>query len=82
MRETFKKALRENGSGDHVKEFGEAVGIVEGLVDYNPTGGSDPALIGPEFNVRWLPSGLRYGYSAEALTLIVYYEYGEYEHRT
>lgn len=44
-------------SAQHMEEFGDCEGIVEG-----PVGGS-----GPEVNVRWEPSGLRYGYDPKHL---------------
>ena len=40
---------------EHIEEFGECEGIVEDLIDYG-------TAKGPEYNVKWLPSGLRYGY--------------------
>lgn len=47
-------------SSPHVEEFGDCVGIVEGLVDFGTSKG-------PEVNVRWLPSKLRYGYHPDQL---------------
>ena len=44
----------------HVEEFGECVGTVESLVDYNS----------PEFNVRWKPKKLRYAYHPNTLELV------------
>jgi hypothetical protein len=49
-------------SGDHVDEFGDCVGVVEDLVDFG-------CELGPEVNVRWEPSGLRYGYLLDELEL-------------
>ena len=53
-------------STGHVEEFGKCVGIVDGLTDYNnaPKGtyDYDPNKVGPEVDVRWEPSGLRYAY--------------------
>jgi hypothetical protein len=50
----------------HIREFRRCVGIIEGPMDYNnvPVGHQDydPAKVGPEVNVRWQPSNLRYGY--------------------
>jgi hypothetical protein len=60
MSAAFKRALQENGSREHVREFGECVGIVEGPVDYG-------TQRGPEVNVRWQPSNLRYGYHPDDL---------------
>lgn len=48
---------------DHIKEFGDCIGIVIGLVDY----GSQQ---GPEVDVRWQPSNLRYGYHPDLLDKI------------
>lgn len=67
----LKKRLIANGSVDHVAEFGNCIGLVEGLVDYNnvpkhdPT--YDPTKVGPEVDVRWLPSKLRYAYRTDDL---------------
>jgi hypothetical protein len=63
VRMTFehKRKLCANDSGAHVDEFGDCIGLVEDLVDYGHTRG-------PELNVRWLPSGLRYGYHPHQLT--------------
>src|SRR6478735_12776077 len=58
-------------SSEHVDEFGECVGYVEDLVDYNNVPPNHPDYdsnkIGPEVNVRWLPSRLRYAYKAHDL---------------
>lgn len=62
MSEELKRKLRASGSGEHVDEFGECVGVVQGLLDY----GSQQ---GPEVDVRWQPSNLRYGYLPEELIL-------------
>lgn len=43
-------------STQHIEEFGNCVGIVEGPVDFGN------GNLGPEVDVRWLPSQLRYGY--------------------
>lgn len=59
MSEELKNGLISNGCEDHVKEFGDCVGRVEGLVYPNGEGN--------ELNVRWLPSKLRYGYPPECL---------------
>lgn len=47
-------------SSAHVDEFGDCVGIVEGPVDYG-------TQKGPEVEVLWLPSRLRYGYHPDQL---------------
>lgn len=54
----------------HVDEFGDSVGTVEGLVNYNNPPEEDPSKIGPELNVRW-DSGLRYGYPKDFLEIVV-----------
>lgn len=65
MKESYKESLR---SGDeftlaHCEEFGECEGIVDGLIDYG-------FFQGPEVDVRWQPSNLRYGYDPENLEVI------------
>lgn len=57
-------ALVAGGSADHVREFGHCYGRIEGPVDYG--GGK----LGPEVNVRWIPSNLRYAYDPELLRLV------------
>lgn len=63
-----------NCSRDHVEEFGDCVGIVQGPVDYNNVPPDhpeyDPRSVGPEVDVRWQPSNLRYGYHPDELELI------------
>ncbi len=58
-------------STDHIEEFSKCVGVVDGLVDYNNCKPDDPAYdpskLGPEVDVRWQPSNLRYGYDPEDL---------------
>ena len=70
MSEDFKNVLIKNGCKEHIDEFGNCIGIVEDLVNYNNDGENNPDKIGPEFNVRWLPSKLRYGYSPDDLVKI------------
>lgn len=60
MSEQLKRDLRANGCGDHVNEFGDCVGTVEGPVDFG-------TQQGPEVDVRWQPSNLRYGYHPRQL---------------
>lgn len=60
MSETLKASLIANGCADHVEEFGDWVGTVDGPTDYG-------AHSGPEVDVRWQPSGLRYAYAPEHL---------------
>jgi len=58
----------------HLKEFGNCEGLVLGLTDYNnckPGAESyDPRKVGPEVDVRWLPSRLRYAYDPALLELV------------
>jgi len=63
MKASTKKQLNHS-SHDHVKEFGNCVGITEGFVDYGNN------QTGPEINVRWLPSNLRYAYLPNDLEII------------
>lgn len=58
-------------SGAHIREFGRCVGIVEGPVDWNKPGESDPAKFGPAVDVRWIPSNLRYMYDPSDLVPVV-----------
>jgi hypothetical protein len=61
-------------STGHVEEFGHCIGFVEGPLDYNNckpgSGGYDPAKVGPEVDVRWEPSHLRFGYAPNELELV------------
>jgi hypothetical protein len=54
-------------SSEHVEEFDQSVGVIEGLADYNNCKpgepGYDPAKVGPEWTVRWEPDNLRYHYA-------------------
>jgi hypothetical protein len=56
---------------EHIEEFGECVGTVIDLVDYNNVPKNDPsydpAKVGPEWNVRW---GLRYTYHPDELEIV------------
>lgn len=67
MSDALKESLIKNGCKEHVDEFGDCIGIVQDYVNYNSNGENDPRKIGPELNVRWLPSNLRYGYSPDEL---------------
>jgi len=49
-------------STEHVLEFGNCVGIVQGP--------AEPQLNWPEVDVRWQPSNLRYAYLPEDLDVI------------
>ena len=58
----------------HIEEFGNCIGVVEGLIDYNNIAPDhhdyDPKKIGPEWDVRWQPSNLRYAYASEDLEVV------------
>ena len=54
MSEDLKKDLLSNGCYEHVVEFGDCIGIVQGTAD----GFNDPHLL----DIRWQPSNLRYAY--------------------
>ena len=49
------------GCHEQVEEFGDCVGVVIGPVDW-PDG-----TYGPELDVRWEPSGLKYAYKPQDL---------------
>jgi hypothetical protein len=55
----------------HVLEFGDSIGVVQGPTDYNNVPADnpayDPAKIGPEVDVLWLPDMLRYAYPEDGL---------------
>jgi hypothetical protein len=62
MTDEFKTRMRVSSVG-HIVEFGECVGIVQGFIDYHNDGDMlDHGKIGPEVDVRWQPSNLRYAY--------------------
>lgn len=61
MGDRLKWKLRKNGSGEHVREFGDCVGVVDGPVDWQN------GDFGPELDVRWQPSNLRYMYAPDDL---------------
>lgn len=58
-------------STEHVKEFGDCIGIVGNLVDYNNCKPGDRRWdfhkIGPEVEVRWQPDNLVYHYHPDYL---------------
>lgn len=64
MTEAHKQALKRNGCSDHVNEFGSCVGIVQGNIAYSD------GQVGPEWDVRWQPSNLRYAYPEVSLLII------------
>jgi len=71
MSESLKDRMRENGSTAHVHEFGLSVGVVQGFTDYNNRGEPlDVSRIGPEVDVRWEPSKLRYAYHPGDLEVV------------
>jgi len=84
LAEMFKKGDRvrmsakgkercSRSSPQHVKEFGDCVGVVQGLTDFNNYSNGnppDPARIGPEFDVRWEPLHLLYSYDKDDLELV------------
>jgi hypothetical protein len=51
MSEELKQMFINNDCKDHVDEFGDCIGFVEDKMFED----------GDEVNVRWQPSGLRYG---------------------
>lgn len=57
----LKAALIANSSIEHVEEFGHCIGIVIGPVDYGN------GIVGPEVDVRWQPSNLKYAYETKWL---------------
>lgn len=63
MSEELKRIMRGNGSGAHIDEFGDCVGIVQGHVVVN-------GIKWPEVDVRWLPSNLKYAYPPDLLVRI------------
>ena len=72
MNAACKRALFKTGSHDHVKEFSRCYGVVVGPTDYG-------TQQGPELDVRWQPSNLRYTYPPEFLkrmTLKAFYVWG------
>lgn len=73
LTEDAKYRIADN-SPQHILEFGGCVGVVECQTDYNNYGKAndrnepyDPKKVGPEFDVRWEPSGLRYAYRPDDL---------------
>lgn len=60
MTQACKNELQKNDSKEHVKEFGHCVGVVGDLVDYGNQKG-------PEVDVYWQPSKLKYSYHPSML---------------
>jgi len=78
MTEAYKQQLIASDCAEHAEEFFNCVGIVEGPIDYG-------TQQGPEVDVRWQPSGLRYGYHPDQLVevnelnfYVYYYRDGRY----
>jgi len=63
MSQSLKETFKKNGCNDHVMEFGNCVGIVQGYTDYG-------SQMGPEVDVRWSPSNLRYAYHPNDLIVV------------
>ena len=63
MTEELRTRLLLNDCDDHVDEFGDCIGIVEGPTDYGTSKG-------PELDVRWQPSNLRYAYDPKYLKVV------------
>lgn len=63
MTKACKAHMATSGSWEHIAEFGSCVGIVDGLLDYG-------TQKGPEVDVRWQPSNLRYGYHPDDLEIV------------
>jgi hypothetical protein len=61
-------------SSAHIEEFENCIGIAVGPIDSNkvPLGHPDydPSKVWPEWDVRWIPSGLKYGYLPEDLEIV------------
>lgn len=63
MSDIFKHQLSFNGSCQHVEEFGKCIGVVIGPANL----GGKP---GPEVDVKWRPSNLRYAYHPDNLVKV------------
>ncbi len=62
MSASLRRALRANGSREHVSEFGGCSGIVVGPAYFGN------GVYGPEVDVYWIPSLLKYAYSPSELS--------------
>lgn len=60
MSRKCKDDMIKDGYAGHVEEFGACTGVVIGLTDYGSSSG-------PEVDVRWKPSNLRYAYHPDEL---------------
>lgn len=56
------------GLQQHVREFGRCVGVVEGPIEFTDENGE--TSYGPEVNIRWKPSNLRYAYDPKSLEVV------------
>lgn len=74
MTDKFKQELISHDCADHVKEFGDCVGVVIRYTDYNNCKPEDPqydhSKIGPEVDIRWQPSNLKYAYHPNNLIIV------------
>lgn len=71
LSEAVKRRMRTTVSGAHAREFGSCVGFVNGLTDYHNDGDVlGTKSMGPEVDVLWRPSGLRYAYHPKDLELV------------
>ena len=61
-------------SSDHIDEFENSIGIVVGQIDLNIVPPEHPdydvGKLWPEWDVRWQPYNLKYGYLPEDLEII------------
>ena len=71
MNYKFKSIMKAKYSIDgsvsswrHIKEFGRCIGVIQGLVDWGN------GKFGPEYDVRWKPSKLRYCYHPDNLDIV------------
>lgn len=63
MNEHCKKRLIATKSTAHIREFEKCVGVVLGQTDWGR------GVVGPEVDVRWQPSGLKYTYDPSDLNI-------------
>jgi hypothetical protein len=74
MTRAFRKKMRWSGSRAHIREFGRCIGVSQGLTEHNNVLMRDPGYdfnkLGPEIDVRWEPSNLRYAYAFEDLEIV------------
>lgn len=58
MTDYFKR--NSPNSKDHIDEFGSCSGVIIGYIDIQTS---------DDVDVRWMPSGLKYGYTIDSLEL-------------